>query len=176
MRTRKILFLCGVLFSSGAFAALSLTWGQEAPPGSASKPATSSVPLAIPAPVERAPRDLARLSALQRQMYLSAQSGADWLRRANRADGRFLAGYVPALKTPLEGDHYLRQAAAAFALARAAAFFGRPTADCHRSPGRSHAASRYRDGRDRATSAAYLLALRCRESAGVRRSARAGHQ
>jgi hypothetical protein len=57
-------------------------------------------------------------------MYLSAQSGADWLRRANRADGRFLAGYVPALKTPLEGDHYLRQAAAAFALARAAAFLG----------------------------------------------------
>jgi hypothetical protein len=124
MRTRKILLLCGVLFISGAFAALSLTWGQEASPAPATKPATLSVPLAITAPVDRTPRDLARLSPLQRQMYLSAQSGADWLRRANRADGRFLAGYVPALKTPLEGDHYLRQAAAAFALARAAAFLG----------------------------------------------------
>ena len=55
-------------------------------------------------------------------MYLSARRGADWLCRANQSDGRFIQGYLPALKAPLEGDHYLRQAGAAFALARAAHF------------------------------------------------------
>jgi hypothetical protein len=55
-------------------------------------------------------------------MYLSAQRGADWLCRTNQADGRFMHGYLPALKAPLEGDHYLRQAGAAFALARVAHF------------------------------------------------------
>jgi hypothetical protein len=57
-------------------------------------------------------------------MDLSAQRGADWLFRANRPDGRFLHGYIPALQTVLEGDHYLRQVGAAFALARAAGYTG----------------------------------------------------
>jgi len=55
-------------------------------------------------------------------MVLSAQGGADWLQRVNDADGRFVYGLVPALRTTLEGDNYLRQAGAAFALARAARF------------------------------------------------------
>jgi hypothetical protein len=55
-------------------------------------------------------------------MYLSAQGGADWLQRINGADGRFVYGLVPALRTTLEGDHYLRQAGAAVALARSARF------------------------------------------------------
>jgi hypothetical protein len=59
----------------------------------------------------------------QRQLYLSAQRGAEWLRRINRVDGRFLGGVVPALCKPLEGDHYLRQAGGALALARAARYF-----------------------------------------------------
>src|SRR5262249_15052725 len=42
--------------------------------------------------------------------------------RMNGADGRFVHGYLPALKSVMDGDHYLRQAAAAFALARAARF------------------------------------------------------
>jgi hypothetical protein len=57
-------------------------------------------------------------------MYLSLQRGGDWLRRANRPDGRFVYGNVPALKSPLEGDDYLRQVGAAFALARVARFLG----------------------------------------------------
>jgi hypothetical protein len=57
-------------------------------------------------------------------MYVSAQRGAEWLRRANRTDGRFDPGWAPALRVPLEADHYLRQVGAAFALARAASFFG----------------------------------------------------
>jgi hypothetical protein len=42
----------------------------------------------------------------------------------HRLKGRFVYGYLPALATELEGDHYLRQAGAAFALARAARFTG----------------------------------------------------
>jgi hypothetical protein len=61
---------------------------------------------------------------LQRQMFLCAQSGADWLFRSNRPDGKFEYGFLPCLKTKLEGDHYLRQAGAAFALARAARLTG----------------------------------------------------
>jgi hypothetical protein len=57
-------------------------------------------------------------------MYLSAQRGAEWLARTNRADGHFDNGYVPALRVVLEGDHFLRQAGAAFALARAARYSG----------------------------------------------------
>jgi hypothetical protein len=65
---------------------------------------------------------LVTLSPLQRQMALSARRGADWLCRSNGPDGHFVHGQVPALKCPLEGDHYLRQAGAALALARAARF------------------------------------------------------
>jgi hypothetical protein len=59
-------------------------------------------------------------------MCLSAQRGADWLSRVNGPDGRFVYGYLPALKTVMDGDHYLRQAGAAAALARAARFTGEP--------------------------------------------------
>ena len=79
--------------------------GQKAAPSSVSSP-------------QRPP------SLLERQMELSARAGADWLCRANRPDGRFVYGYVPALKMVLEGDHYLRQAGATVALARAARYTG----------------------------------------------------
>ena len=112
-----------VAAAAAGFTALSGSRGQEPPavPGPAA-PATPT--RAAPAEAKRPARDLTRLSNLQRQLYLSAQRGADWLQRANRPDGRFIYGYVPALRTPLEGDHYLRQAGAAFAVARAARFFG----------------------------------------------------
>ena len=35
-------------------------------------------------------------------MHLSAQRGADWLFRANRSDGRFVYGFLPAVNAPLE--------------------------------------------------------------------------
>jgi hypothetical protein len=57
-------------------------------------------------------------------MDLSARRGADWLYRSNRQDGRFVHGFVPCLQAVLEGDHYLRQAGAAAALARAARYTG----------------------------------------------------
>jgi hypothetical protein len=69
-------------------------------------------------------RDFSRLGILQKEMLISSQRGADWLYRMNGIKGRFLYGYLPALKTEAEGDHYLRQVGAAFALARAARFLG----------------------------------------------------
>jgi hypothetical protein len=117
---RLVVLVCGI------FMALSLTRGQEQSPAgrlAAPKEQTKTQPIqhasAVPTP---APRDLTQLPPLQKQIWLSAQRGAEWLYRANGPDGRFTHGLVPALKTPLEGDHYLRQAGAAMALARAARF------------------------------------------------------
>ena len=58
-------------------------------------------------------------------MLLSARRGAEWLFRMNNPKGRFVHGLEPALPdVVLEGDNYLRQAGAAFALARAARVLG----------------------------------------------------
>jgi hypothetical protein len=55
-------------------------------------------------------------------MLLAGQRGAAWMYRAHGDKGRFVPGYLPALQQPMEGDSDLRQAGAAFALARAARF------------------------------------------------------
>jgi hypothetical protein len=112
----------------GISTALSLTRGQEQSPS-----AKLAVPKEAANPAQPTPRDpvqpsatpardLSQLPPLQKQIWLSAQRGAEWLYRANGPDGRFTYGLVPALKAPLEGDHFLRQAGAAMALARAARF------------------------------------------------------
>jgi hypothetical protein len=56
------------------------------------------------------------------QMDVALQRGAEWLCRANRADGRFSPGCLPALKRELEDHDYLRQVQAAGALGRAARY------------------------------------------------------
>jgi hypothetical protein len=98
---------------------------SPAPPQSTVPVPPPVVPNAAPPPgAGKSPgRDLARFSLFQRQAFASAQSGADWLRRSTRPDGRF--GYVasPALRLGNDSDHYLRQAGAAVALARSARFF-----------------------------------------------------
>lgn len=73
---------------------------------------------------KRAAHDPARMAPFQRQAYVALCRGADWLCRMNRLDGRFDYGVVPDLRVRLEGDHYLRQAGAAFGLARAARYSG----------------------------------------------------
>jgi len=132
MRIRMAWFVCLPVAGAVGFAVLSLSRGQDRPVSPALSPAGSATqaqgaskgPVAALAGGSNKPADLGKLSLLQRQMYQSARRGADWLRRANRADGRFNYGYVPDLGVGLEGDHYLRQAGAAFALARAARLFG----------------------------------------------------
>ena len=105
------------------FLSLTLLVGLAAlSPLTAQNPTPAAPPAARPA--APASRDIAKLSPLQRQMYLCVQSGADWLHRANRPDGRFEYGFLPCLKTKLDGDHYLRQVGAAYALARAARLTG----------------------------------------------------
>jgi uncharacterized protein (UPF0147 family) len=100
-----------------------------APAGPASRAGQEGAArLAAPAPVARtarpAARDFSNLGPLQQQMLNSAQRGADWLFRMNGVKGRFLYGYLPALKVEMEGDNYLRQIGAAATLARAARFTG----------------------------------------------------
>jgi hypothetical protein len=112
----------------GAFCLAAWSSGQDLPP--AKEFVTTPAPVPPPAGIKKRVPDLVKLSNAQRQLVLSAQRGVDWLQRANRPDGHFIPGYVPALRTPLEGDHYLRQVGAALALARAARFLGdeRPAA------------------------------------------------
>ena len=47
----------------------------------------------------------------------------EWLKRTNKPDGRFVYGFQPSLRVQLDGDNFLSQAGAAFALARAARYF-----------------------------------------------------
>lgn len=55
-----------------------------------------------------------------------ALMGSSWLAKMNQPNGRFLHGYLPALRQSMAGDHDLRQAQAALALAQAAKFSGDP--------------------------------------------------
>ena len=104
------------LFVVGVLTTLSFSQGQERPAPPAQKP---SIALAA----RRPPRDLSKMPIFDRQVFLSAQRGSEWLQRANGGDGRFVPGYIPALRLPLEGDNLIRQAAAALALANAAKYF-----------------------------------------------------
>lgn len=69
------------------------------------------------------PRDPAKLSEMAQPIYYSAQRAMDWLKRANRPDGRFVYGFQPALRVQLDGDNFQSQAGAAFALARSARYY-----------------------------------------------------
>lgn len=50
--------------------------------------------------------------------------GSTWMAKMHQPHGRFVYGYVPALRQPLSGDHDLKQAQAALAMAQAARFAG----------------------------------------------------
>jgi hypothetical protein len=71
----------------------------------------------------RSTRDLSKLPPIAQQIYWSAQRGSEWLYRANQPTGRFLPGWDPALNQPSDSDHFVKQAAATAALARAGRFF-----------------------------------------------------
>lgn len=122
MRTRTAWLAGGLVLSLGGFAALSWTRGQEGAPAKPVPTASPEAERSAPLPAPPAQDLSKKLPPLQRQMYLSACRGAEWLYRQNGVQGRFAYGYLPALNTPMEGDHYLRQIGAAFALARAARF------------------------------------------------------
>jgi hypothetical protein len=120
------IWLCAFLvLAAAAFVALSLTHGQERPNLAPPSPTTGPAPTTPPTPTAApGPRDFSHLTDGQKQVLLCCRRGADWLWSMNRPDGRFRYGYIPALGRELEGDDYLRQVGAAFALARAARLTG----------------------------------------------------
>ena len=69
-------------------------------------------------------RDLTKLTPQQTASLIALRRTSDWLRRTNKPDGRFVYGFLPDLRVPLEGDSYIAQAGAAFALAQSARFLG----------------------------------------------------
>jgi hypothetical protein len=126
-----------VLLLIAAGTTFSLIRGQERPASSPvpdappREPAPTSVPevaprtTANPSALTKGPaRDFSKLSEFSKEMLTSCQRGAEWLARNNDTKGHFVPGYLPALNKPMEGDSYLRQAGAAYALARAARFLG----------------------------------------------------
>jgi hypothetical protein len=99
----------------------------DAPPAAtpAVRPAVATAPAETPpAPAVEAAPGLDKLPPLTRQLTLAARRGAGWLARVNQPTGRFHPGWSPALNRPLEGDHFLVQATATYALARAARLSG----------------------------------------------------
>jgi hypothetical protein len=104
------------------------------PPGTPPKTPPAADPTPPPQPLPGAPTaneaPLAKfepLAAFPEQTQHAVRGvvlGADWLTRMNQPHGRFLFGYNPALRRPLLGDHDLKQARAALALAQAAKFSG----------------------------------------------------
>ncbi len=126
MHGNKIRCAVFLVMASGA-AALSGSRGQTPErQGASERNQDRSAPLTIELTANRketAP-NLSKYNPLQKQMYFSALRGGDWLTRANRGDGRFVYGFLPALKANMEGDHYLRQVGAVVALAREARFTG----------------------------------------------------
>ncbi len=63
---------------------------------------------------------LADLPPVAQEILRGARGGAEWLCRVHQSNGRFLSGWIPDLNQPTDGDHFLRQAEATWALARAA--------------------------------------------------------
>lgn len=101
-------------FRIGAGLALAMLLGAmplagEEPAPSAEHESTSSI---LPDPKE----------LFARTVYYSARRGANWLKSMQRPDGLFVYGWIPSLNRPMEGNNYLRQAGAAAALARSAAY------------------------------------------------------
>lgn len=128
----RIRLLAVALLIGGTSLTVSWIRGQDRPPPAATPsvapvaPAVTTpapAPAATPAALPPA-RDLSQLTKLQQQMLIAAHRGADWLFRMNGVKGRFLHGYLPALRQVMEGDNYIRQCGAAHALGQSARFIG----------------------------------------------------
>jgi hypothetical protein len=127
MRIRIVSILLLLFVAGMTYSLIRGQEGQSTQRRDADAASHPAPPLAAPKPTAITPgptRDFSKLDDFPKEMLVSCQRGADWLWRINDPKGHFLYGYLPALKTPMEGDNYLRQAGAAFALARAARLLG----------------------------------------------------
>jgi hypothetical protein len=68
-------------------------------------------------------RDGTKLPLPAQPIFKSAHLAMHWLKLANKSDGRFVYGFLPALRVAMEGDNFLSQAGATYALARATRYF-----------------------------------------------------
>ena len=133
---RRVLLAGLVLVAVGA-AVVAVAQTPDTPPKAAATPSLLKLGPTPPAPPQANPgapaaneTPLAKfepLAAFPEQTQNAVRAvllGADWVARMNQPQGRFLFGYNPALRRPMLGDHDLKQARAALALAQAAKFSG----------------------------------------------------
>jgi hypothetical protein len=69
------------------------------------------------------PRDASKLPESAQPIFYSAARALDWLKLANKPDGRFVYGFQPSLRVQIDGDNFVSQAGATMALARASRYF-----------------------------------------------------
>ena len=108
------------LLIPGALLGAFVTSSAQTPPASQIKQATLVVPAKD---AFRKPRDGSKLPETAQPIYFSAERAMEWLKRTNRADGRFVYGFQPALRVQIDGDNFASQAGATFALARSARYY-----------------------------------------------------
>lgn len=114
-----------VLLAAVALAQQPLTPPRQLPPGVGGPvvPAAGTQAAMVEAPITKF-EPLAAFPAPTQQAVRGVAMGANWLVRMNQAQGRFVHGYRPAVRQPMDGDTDLRQAFAALGLAQAAKFTG----------------------------------------------------
>jgi hypothetical protein len=110
---RKILLVCTVLVPVAFVGALWRGHAQTQP----------IVPATHFAPAQSKPREPGKLPADAQPIYYSALRAAEWLKLANKPNGRFVYGFEPSLRVQLDGDNFQSQAGATLALARASRYF-----------------------------------------------------
>lgn len=126
----KRLFFAGMV---GCVAAVG--FAQQPPPGdpvppAAPRPLPSGVTPASAIAPKRAETPLSAFSPIEafpqttQQTLRAALHGSAWMTRMSQPQGRFTFGYLPAVRQTLDGDHDLKQAHAALALAQSAKFTG----------------------------------------------------
>lgn len=99
------------------------------PPPPAAGPVPPKPPQPPPAATETPLAKFDPLTAFPPVTQYSVRAvllGSTWMAKRHKSDGRFTHGYNPALRQETSGDHDLRQARAALAMAQAAKFAGDP--------------------------------------------------
>ncbi|HZZ79905.1 MAG TPA: hypothetical protein VFE62_15405 [Gemmataceae bacterium] len=64
-----------------------------------------------------------KLPEAAQPIFFSGFRAMEWLKLTNKPDGRFVYGFQPSLRVPLDGDNFPSQAGATFALARASRYY-----------------------------------------------------
>jgi hypothetical protein len=93
----------------------------------AGDPAAPALPAGTHAPAQTPLAKFEPLAAFPQVTQYAVRAellGATWMAKAHQPNGRFLFGYLPALRMPLTGESDFAQARAAVALAQAARFSG----------------------------------------------------